>query len=77
MHLDSPLVFNEVFKNAEIIEPGLKPLIHKVLGADGAYHWVVGYFETESDVRKAHVPEAFIAQPKIVLISPTEYKVIP
>ena len=67
----------EVFKNAEIIEPGLKPLIHKVLGADGAYHWVVGYFETESDVRKAHVPEAFIAQPKIVFISPTEYKVIP
>ena len=67
----------EVFKNAEIIEPGLKPLIHKVLGADGAYHWVVGYFETESDVRKEHVPEAFIAQPKIVFISPTEYKVIP
>jgi poly-gamma-glutamate synthesis protein (capsule biosynthesis protein) len=67
----------EVFKNAEIIESGLKPLIHKVLGADGEYHWVVGYFETESDVRKAHIPEAFIAQPKFVFISPTEYKVIP
>lgn len=66
----------EVYKNADIIEPGFKPLIHKVLGADGEYHWVVGYFETESDVKKAHIPEAFIAQPKCVFISPTEYKVI-
>ena len=67
----------EVYKNAEIIEPGFKALMHKVLGADGQYHWVVGYFETESDVKKARVPEAFIAQPKCVFISPTSYKVIP
>lgn len=66
----------EVYKNAEIIQPGFKQLIHKVLGADGEYHWVVGYFETESDVKKAYVPEAFIAQPKTVFISPTEYKII-
>ena len=66
----------EVYKNAEIIQPGFKQLIHKVLGADGEYHWVVGYFGTESDVEKAPVPEAFIAQPKTVFISPTEYKVI-
>lgn len=66
----------EVYKNAEIIQPGFRQLIHKVLGADGEYHWVVGYFETESDVEKAPIPEAFIAQPKTVFISPTAYKVI-
>lgn len=67
----------EVYKNAEIIEPGFKALLHKVLGADGTYHWVVGYFETEADAKKNRVPEAFIALPKCVFISPTEYKVIP
>lgn len=66
----------EVYKNADIIEPGFKALLHKVLGADGEYHWVVGYFETEADVKKARIPEAFIAQPKCVFISPTEYKII-
>lgn len=66
----------EVYKNAEIIQPGFKQLMHKVLGADGEYHWLVGYFETEAEVRKVPMPEAFIDQPKTVFISPTAYKVI-
>lgn len=66
-----------VYKDQNTIKPHLKPLIHKVLGADGEYHWVLGYFETEADVKKTLVHEAMIVQPKYVFISPTEYKVIP
>lgn len=65
-----------VYQNVEIMKPQYKPLIHKVLGADGEYHWVVGYFETESDVKKAIFHEAMIAEPGYVFISPTEYKII-
>ncbi|MDR0803265.1 CapA family protein [Fluviicola sp.] len=66
----------QVYSSAEIIKPAFKPLIHKILGADGSYHWVLGYFEKEADAREiAH--EAMIAEPKYVFISPTIYKLIP
>jgi hypothetical protein len=65
-----------VYQDLAILKPQFKPLIHKVLGADGEYHWVVGYFETENDVKKTIFHEAMIAQPNYVFISPTEYKII-
>lgn len=66
-----------VYKDMAVIKPQFKALIHKVLGADGEYHWVLGYFETEADVKRTIVHEAMIAEPKYIFISPTEYKVIP
>lgn len=65
-----------VYKDPEIIKPRYKSLIHKVLGADGEYHWVVGYFETEADLKKTVFHESMISEPGYVFISPTEYRVI-
>lgn len=66
-----------LLKNPINFYPTSLASIHKVLGADGLYHWVVGYFESEQEARKTIVHEAMIAEPKYVFISPTVYKVLP
>lgn len=51
------------------LDPNDKPGVHKVLGADGNYHLVAGYFKTK---------EAIAGQPgqKLVFIAPKEYKIV-
>lgn len=63
----------EVIDQRNVFHPSYKQTIHKVLGADGNYHWVVGYFESEEQLRTTIVSEAMIAQPTFVFISPTAY----
>lgn len=51
---------------------------HKVLGVDGSYHWILGYFDTIEEVDKIGIAEmkSTIGKPQLVFISPTEYKII-
>lgn len=67
----------EVLDQRDLFQPLYRNTIHKVLGADGNYHWVLGYFETEEQLRTTIVSEAMIAQPTLVFISPTAYTVLP
>lgn len=67
----------EVLDQRDLFRPLYRNTIHKVLGADSNYHWVLGYFETEEQLRTTIVSEAMIAQPTLVFISPTAYTVLP
>lgn len=51
---------------------------HKVLGVDGSYHWILGYFDTIEEVDKIGIAEmkSTIGKPQLVFISPTDYKII-
>lgn len=51
--------------------------IHKVLGADGDYHWVLGYFQTEAALRDAVENQLKWNTRTYVFISPNMYKKIP
>jgi hypothetical protein len=67
----------EVLDQRDLFQALHRHTIHKVLGADGNYHWVLGYFETEEQLRTTIVSEAMIAQPTLVFISPNAYTVLP
>lgn len=53
-----------------------KGTYHKVLGADGNYHWVFGYFDNPTKLEKAVVIEAELEQPRLIFITPTGYQII-
>lgn len=63
----------EVIDQRDVFHSSYKQTIHKVLGADSNYHWVLGYFETEEQLRAAIVSDGMIEQPTFVFISPTAY----
>lgn len=50
--------------------------IHKVLGADGNYHYLLGYYGSilEADQQLLSVNELFYKAPQLVFITPNEYK---
>jgi hypothetical protein len=51
--------------------------LHKLLGADGDYHWVLGYFDSEAELRIALANSTLRDVRTIVFISPTIYKKLP
>lgn len=67
-----------VLSDPGTILSGLTKTIHKVLGADGSYHWILGYFNTEEEINKLGIfdMKTTSGKPQLVFISPTEYKVI-
>ncbi|TSJ39798.1 CapA family protein [Fluviicola chungangensis] len=56
------------------IEDLLHEPSHKVLGVDGEYHWVIGYFKSEEEALKTLKEKNIKTVGNIVFISPTEYK---
>lgn len=52
--------------------------IHQVLGTDGNMHYVLGYYESELEATRQLliVNSLYYKEPKLVFISPTEYKII-
>lgn len=57
------------------LSSNVQQLHHRVLGADGNYHDVFGYYESMEEMRHLIVIEAEIQQPQIVFISPTSYQI--
>jgi poly-gamma-glutamate synthesis protein (capsule biosynthesis protein) len=66
----------EIVADPSLLSPRVKHLMHKVLGADGQYHWVLGYYSSEEEARRKVIYEVEISEPKPVFISPTTYKVL-
>lgn len=56
------------------IEDLLHAPSHSVLGVDGEYHWVIGYFKSEEEALKTLKEKNIKTVGHIVFISPTEYK---
>lgn len=48
---------------------------HTILGADGEYHQILGYWESETKARKIRTEEK-MPPAHIIFVSPTEYKII-
>jgi hypothetical protein len=67
----------EIVADKSLLMPSARAKLHKVLGADGQYHWLVGYYTTEEEARSLVIYETEISEPKPVFISPTTYKVLP
>ncbi len=67
----------EIVADKSLLMRSARTNLHKVLGADGQFHWLVGYYTTEEEARRLVIYETEISEPKPVFISPITYKVLP
>lgn len=58
-----------------VMSPRVYNSYHRVLGADGSYHNVFGYYATLEEMQNLIIIEAEIEQPQIVFISPLQYQI--